>query len=281
MSDVKGKGFADGSIETAGKIDDIYSLLTPMDTVYRLINRYGGRQAATIDDLMALTELFDTDWIISAGLDFGDPYAVRGLARTIVIVTAKGLPGSKSNPQQYLTLPTAPKYLYCLLVVEEISDHSGDTVKRILEEANDEYEGIDTLCSERYGAWDMEVWCTERDMEFQPIFPTYDRQRDGFKQVLEAAREGRLKCPPIAVSGSKKDDVRDEEMGAFEHDADKKWFGSIEKFEKYGIQDDFMFALVWAIYGPRLLGVDDFRIRRGVENLGFFIPNRDLHATYA
>jgi hypothetical protein len=281
MTDVEGKGFADGSEETAGKIDQVYSLLTPVETVYRLTDRYGHRRPASIDDLMNMTNLFDTDWVISAGLDYGDPYAVRGLARTIVVVIAKGLPGSKSNPHIHLALQTAPKYLYSLLVVEEIPDHSGDTVKKILEEANEEYDGIDVLCSERYGAWDMEKWCEDRDVEFQPIFPTYDRQRDAFKQVLEAAREGRLKCPPLSVPGSKKEDIRDEEMGVFEHDQEKKWFGSIEKFEKYGIQDDFMFALGWGIYGPRLKGIDDFRIRRGAESFGFFIPNRNLHASYA
>ena len=281
MTDVEGKGFADGAVETENAIQSIYDLLTPLEDIYRLTDKYGGRRAASIEELMAMSDLFDTDWIVSAGIDFGDPYAVRGLARTIAIVIAKGLPGSKSNPHLYLTQLTAPKYLYCLLVVEEISDHSGDTVKAIFEEAHDEYNGIDVICSERYGAWDMEVWCDERDIVFQPIFPTYDRQRDAYKQVLEAAREGRMKCPPLALPGSKKEDIRDEEMGAFEHDAEKKWFGSIEKFEKYGIQDDFMFALGWGMYGPRLLGIDDFRIRKGGEHFGLFIPNKDLHASYA
>jgi len=280
MTDTAGKGFADGALETEEKIQNIYDSLTPIDTVYLLKNRYGGSNRATIDDLMALGNIFDTDWLISAGLDFGDPYAVRGLARTLTIVLAKGLPGSRSNPHLYLTAETAPKYLYCLLVVENVDNHSGDTVKSILEEAHTEYDGIDVVCSERYGAWDMEVWCEERSIEFQPIFPTYDRQRDGFKQVLEAAREGRVKCPTLAVAGSKKEDIRDEEMGVFEHDAEKRWFGSIEKFEKYGIQDDFMFSLCWAFYGPRMKGVDDFRIRKGIESFGLFIENKDLHATY-
>ena len=281
MNDTRGKGFADGALETDGKIQSIYDQMNPMDAVYKLTNRYGGSRAASIEDLLHLGMIFDTDWLITGGLDFGDPYAVRGLARTIVIVAAKGLPGSKSNPSLYLTSLTAPKYLYCLLVVEKIEDHSGDRVKAILEEANTEYDGIDVLCSERYGAWDMENWCEERDIEFQPIFPTYDRQRDGFKQVLEATREGRLKCPVLAVSGSKKEDIRDEEMGTFEHDAEKRWFGSIEKFEKYGIQDDFMFSLCWSFYGARLKGVDDFRIRKGMENFGLFIENKDLHAAYS
>jgi hypothetical protein len=281
MADASGKGFADGAIETAAKIDALYERLTPMDTIYRLTDRYGRRRPCTIEDLKHLSELFDTDWVVTGGLDFGDPYAVRGLARTITVIAAKGLPGSRSNPHLYLSLQTAPAYLYCLLDVAKVDDHNSDAVKRILEAGNEEYDGIDVLCSERYGAWDMENWCEERDIEFQPIFPTYDRQRDGFKKVLEATKGGLLKCPVLAISGSKKEDIRDEEMGTFEHDADKRWFGSIEKFEKYGIQDDFMFALCWSFYGARMKGVDDFRDRKGVESFGFFIENKDLHGTYA
>ena len=70
-------------------------------------------------------------------------------------------------------------------------------------------------------------------------------------------------------------------MGAFDHDSEKRWFGSIEKFEKYGIQDDFMFALGWAFYGARLKGIDDFRIRKAISNFGIFIENRNLLGTYA
>jgi len=281
MSDVKGKGFADGSEETAGKIDSIYSLLTPLDGYYRLVDRYGAPRNASMENLITMSELFDTDWLIGAGLDFGDPYAVRGLARTINVVIAKGLPGSRSNPHIYLASPTAPKYIYLVLVLVEIKDHSTNVAKQVLEAAHLEYDGIDVICSERYGAWDMETWSAERDIEFQPIFPTYDRQRDGFKEVLTATKEGRFKCPSIAVPGSKKEDIREEEMGAFQHDADKRWFGSTEKFEKYGIQDDFMFALCWGFYGMRLKGIDDFRARSGHKNFGFFIENKDLVGSYA
>jgi len=281
MTDASGKGFADGGEETAGKIDNIYQLLKTVESVYSLRTKYGSPKAATIEDLHRLSELFDTDWVVGAGLDFGDPYAVRGLARTIVIIAAKGLPGSKSNPHMYFDVLTAPKYLYCLLTVQLVEDHSGDTVKAILEEGNDEYDGIDVICSERYGSWDMEKWCEERDIEFQPIFPTYDRQRDAFKKVLEATREGLLKCPPLAVPGSKKEDIRDEEMEVFEHDAEKRWFGSIEKWEKYGVQDDFMFSLGWCFYGLRMKSIEDFRIRKGMQGFGIFIPNKDLVASYA
>ena len=93
--------------------------------------------------------------------------------------------------------------------------------------------------------------------------------------------EGRFKCPELVIPGSKKDDIRDEEMEAFDHDSEKRWFGSIEKFEKYGIQDDFMFALGWSFYGARLKGIDDFRIRKQISNFGMFVRNPELVGTYA
>ena len=281
MTDIKGKGFADAGEETAGKIDEIYQRLVPVSGTYRLSDRYGQPKIATMEDLVILSNMFDTDWVLGAGTDYGDPYAVRGLARTIAMVVAKGLPGSRSRPLEVLLTPeTAPKYIYVMLLVFNVEDHSGDVVKGLFEEAHEEFGGLDVMCSERYGAWDMEKWCEERDIEFLPIFPTYDRQRDAFKQVLEAAREGRFKCPELAIPGSKKEDIRDEEMEAFDHDSEKRWFGSIEKFEKYGIQDDFMFALGWTFYGAKLKGIDDFRIRKAISNFGMFVQNKDLVGTY-
>jgi hypothetical protein len=282
MTDIKGKGFADAGEETAGKIDDIYRRLVPVSGTYRLSDKYGQTKIATMKDLITLSDMFDTDWVLGAGTDYGDPYAVRGLARTIAMVVAKGLPGSRSRPFEVLLTPeTAPKYLYVMLLVFNVEDHSGDVVKQLFEEAHEEFGGLDVMCSERYGAWDMEKWCEERDIEFLPIFPTYDRQRDAFKQVLEATKEGRFKCPELAIPGSKKEDIRDEEMEAFDHDSEKRWFGSIEKFEKYGIQDDFMFALGWAFYGAKLKGIDDFRIRKAISNFGMFVHNKDLVGNYA
>jgi len=276
----KGKSFADGVIETQTKIDALMDKMVPLDTIYSLKNVFNENTRATIKDLEGLGNLLDTDWAILAGLDFGDPLAVRGLARTVVTFTAKGLPRSRST-QFTFSDETAPKYVYFKLHVAMISDHSMDKTKEILETMHDEFDGIDTLCGERYRMWDMENWCKDRGIGFEPIYPNYERQKEALKELLIAVNEGRWKCPELAIKGSKKDDIRDEEMEVFTHDMDKKWFGSVEKFEKYGIQDDFIFADAWGLYGGRLMGVDDFRARGGKLFFGAYVPEKGLLGNYA
>ena len=68
---------------------------------------------------------------------------------------------------------------------------------------------------------------------------------------------------------------------AFNHDAEKRWFGSVEKMEKYGIQDDFIFSLGWNLYGARNMSVDDFRYRKTISSFGTLYPNKDLLGHYA
>jgi hypothetical protein len=203
-----------------------------------------------------------------------------------MVVVAKGLAGSRTDP--YLGYSTAPKYLYFVLHVVNAADHSLDAIKKELEEAGNEFDGLDTLCSERYGAWDVQGWCDERDIKFEPVFPTYDRQKEAFKEVLISVKEGRFKSPPTKIHGSKKEDITREEFTAFNHvlkvtdqGNERGWFGSVEKFEKYGIQDDFMFALGWCMYGGRHLSTDDFRIRKASSDFGYFVQNMDTVGKYA
>ena len=156
-----------------------------------------------------------------------------------------------------------------------------DTTKEVIDAVHEEFDGLDMVCGERYRMWDMENWCTDRDIGFDPVYPNYERQKESFKELLLAINEGRWKCPPLAITGSKKDDVRDEEMEVFTHDMDKKWFGSREKLEKYGIQDDFIFSAGWNIYGGRMLGVDTFRARNKKAFFGSFTAQEGLLGNYA
>jgi len=278
---VEEQGFADGVMETEEKITDIYSRFRMLDTVYSLKDGFNGTRMTTMNDLEELSNLFDTDWAILAGADFGDPLAVRGLARTIITIVAKGLPGSRSRPFTFLDEDTAPKYIYFTLYVALIKNHSADIAKEILEEVHEEFDGIDVFCGERYRLENFEEWCKDRDITFEAVYPNYERQKEAFKELLLSVKEGRWKCPPLAIPGSKKEDVRDEEMEVFDHHLDQKWFGSGEKMEKYGIQDDFVFSSAWTIYGGKTFGVDVFRPRGKVIFFGSFMPQTGLLGDYA
>ena len=72
-------------------------------------------------------------------------------------------------------------------------------------------------------------------------------------------------------SSFKQDDILKEEASVFDHDSDKHWFGSPQKMEKYGIQDDAMYSLGWGLYGAKLLMVDDFRARNPTVDFGLFV----------
>jgi len=253
----------------AKRLGDIIDCFEPVDTLYTLSDGQGRPKAATLDDLMFLGERFDTDWVILAGTDFGDPYSTASNARTIGVVLAKGLPGSKSDPSLYLRTPTAPQYIYFLLVLSVSSEHSINTIKESMEYAHNEFLGIDSLCSEHYGAWDIGQWSEDREIPFTPIHPNYEKQKDCFKALLECGKEGRIKFPSkIGIPGSKSNNILIEELEEFDHDVDLKWFGSTEKSERYGIQDDVVYAIGWGLYGGRMLGVDDFRIRVRKRSFG-------------
>ena len=279
LGDLKGRGLDDRKrrIENASfKVDEFNSRLKPVADVYTL-GIHSTPMMATFQDLDRLSTMFDTNFAVLSGVDFGDPYALSSPARTILVIMAKGLPGSKTQAHRFIA---DPKYVYFVLRVVEIPKHDHNMVKRELDAAHVEYMGIDTFCSERFGAWDIQSWCEERNIKFEPIYPTYDRQREAFKAVLEVVRDGRYKCPPTLIPGIKKEDILQEEFAMFNHDSQKKWFGSTEKGEKFGVQDDFMFANAWCMYGGRSLGMNDFRIRRGTLNFGMFIPGSGLIGEY-
>jgi len=273
------KGFHDGVVETDKKISAITCRYKKVDDVYSLKDEFGNTKPATVDDLKKLGDLLNTDWCILGGLDMGDPMAVRGLARTVVSVMAKGLPGSRGRVRP-IGEGESPKYVYFILHLEVVPGHSIDRIKDIFEQCHSDYDGIDVICSERYGAWDMVTWCEERKIEFEPIFPNYDRQREAFKEYYTVLSEGRLKCPTIAEGGSKSEDIYREELRKFDHDPAKRWFGSPEKFEKYGVQDDSIYSTAWCMYGGRLKNPDDFRPRDAKPFFGLFIPDNSLIGNY-
>jgi len=250
-----------------------------VDDLYVLKDNYSQPMKVPNFKLNELGDKFMTDWAVLAGLDMADPYAIRGKARSIITIVAKGLPGSRGN--EYLSATISPKYIYFLLMLAVAPKNSIDNIKDLLEEADAEYQGIDTLCSERYGVWDMEAWSVEKSIKFEPVFPNYERQREAFKEYYVAFKEGRYKAPTVYVPGSKNRDIFREEHENFDHDSETKWFGSSEKNETHGIQDDTVFSGMWTIFGGRLLTAADFRPRLITnESFGYFEENRNLIGNY-
>ena len=280
MDDSLEKGFNDNVEEQAVKISEINTRFRQVEELYIIGYDYVLSPGATLYDLQRMSDVFDTDWALLGGLDFADPMAVRKQARTLYTLIAKGLVSSRSNPYLIETENAALKFIYLLIRLVNATDHTINYIKEIIDEDHTQLAGIDSLCCERYGSWDLITWCEDRDIAFEPIAPVYNRQREAFKEFYTVMNEGRFKCPPVGVPGSRKEDIFVEEAELFDHDPDKKWFGSNEKEEKGGIQDDVMYSIGWTIYGGRLLGPADFRARNLKLDFGTFLPEKTLLGNY-
>ena len=244
--------------------------LIPVEDVYTLNDGSLHPRMADISELERLGKLYDTDWAILSGIDRADPLKIdkmRG-AKTIVTIVAKGLPNSKSNPDLYFEDSEIQKYMYFLIHLKHVESNELDHIKEVIKSAIDEYDGVDSLCSERWGMWDVGKWCESNEIIFSPYSPTYDTQRSMFTELYTLFKTGLIKTPHIFVPGVKGDDLFVEEATMFDHNPFKKSYGSPEKGEKFGVQDDMMFALAHCISGGKMLGLDDFRPRRDVMYFG-------------
>lgn len=260
------------------KLEDLTAVSTKIekslvktDTIYQLKAPFGNVHMATSEDLRHLGDLFDTEWSILCGIDRADPMkgSERG-ARTIFTCVAKGLPGSRNKPP-FFDYGSVPKYIYFLLHLVSVYRHTLEDIKELILECNTEYDGVDNICGERWGIWDLVPWSEDNGIGFEAVSPTYDRQKEAFSELHIAMSEGRFKTPDIPVPGSESENILKEELKKFMHNLDKKWFGSPEKNEKKGVQDDALYSLAWGIWGGRRLGVQDFRPRGKELWFGTFV----------
>jgi hypothetical protein len=261
-------------------IESVKKRVMPLEEVYSLRDCSGVPQKATLNDLEKIGNLLDTKWAVLGSIDRADPLkATNKGARTIFTCMAKGLPGSGSHP--FIDDgKTIPNYIYFMLHFDNVLDHSLESLKAIITECHEEYGGIDRLCGERWGIWDLVPWCEDKEIPFETVFPTYEKQRAAFSELYILASGCRFKCPPLGVMGSKEEDLFREEASIFFHDTDKKWFGSPEKKDNNGVQDDSLFSIGWCIYGGRELNVNDFRERRNTSFFGTMIKERNSLGSY-
>lgn len=243
----------------------------------------GISKIATSKELRNLSELYRTDWCILTALDRADPLkGIYSKARTIGGAVAKGLPGSWDNQIAYLSNQNKiPKYIYVVIALEHIVNSTLDDIKSFFKEVILEYNNIDSFCSERWGVWDMVSWLEEEDVTKEIIQPTYERQRAMFNELYMTYKHGRLKTPKTGVTGSRMNDILEEEALVFKHNPSKKWYGSPEKSDRHGVQDDAIMTLALAIYGGRNLSYLDFREIQQSTYFGEMKSNaRELYGSY-
>lgn len=233
-----------------------------IDSIYSL-EKEGVPSFCSLDELKKLSNLYNTNWAIGASVDRADPLKkTNDGARSIVTITAKGLYNSRTmDAQRILDIEKNPLYIYIVLYIAHVPSSDIELIKEEILKGVDEYDGVDILCSERWGMWDMKSWCDSQGIIFDPIYPTYSIQRDAFREVFTVLSQGRVKCAVVHVPGSKGPDILREEMELFTHDTEKKWYGSPQKNDPMGIQDDAMYSFAYSIYGMRNISVLDFRER--------------------
>lgn len=256
---------AAGFVDNRSVIDAAQSGLWPIP--YSLEDNFQPT-SADISDLQNLSEIYDTEWGLGVGLDLADPLkddTTKG-ARTILSLIAKGLPGSRSDPDLHLKIKESgksPKYLYFLLHLQHIESNEIADIKFSLDLLLGNFGHLNTLCCERWGAADLRFFCDENLVQLELISPTYERQRAGFNPMYTAIKTGYFKSPKTVIAGSKLEDILEEEMIAFRHDVTKKWYGSLTKKQSAGVQDDTMFSICWGFYGVRELTPEDFEAHSG------------------
>jgi len=258
--------------------------LIPVEKLYSLSTEYQQPRMCSASELAEIGEMLNTDFSICVGVDRADPMKknITQGAKTILTVLAKCLPGSRLNPLQYMNdLNSVPEYMYFLLHLAHVQHSDMETIKSELENVIVEYDGVDSLCAERWGMWDIGTWCEDNGIYFEPVSPSYTIQKAAFSELYNVVYKGRFKAPGLVVAGNKMDNILKEEMLLFDHDPQKKFYGSPEKGQNYGVQDDCMFSLGWTLYGGRFLSIEDFRKRNSDVPLGTWIKNTDLVGDYS
>lgn len=272
------------TVRDSTKVIETERRLWPVESIYTLRTPQNQPVMAEPRSLEDLTNLYDTHWAVIGALDRADPMKKKTSARTIVACVIKGLPGSRGNPYISAT-GDAPAYIYFVIHLFSVDDHSIEGIKNQFQELHDTFGGLDMIGGERWGAWDLAPWCEDRGIKLDLWVATYDRQKAMFSEFFTAANTGRFKIPPVAVPGYQKEDIFEEEADVFDHEpplAGRKtgFFGSPNKNSKEGPQDDAIFTIGGAIYAGRVLSSVDFRERKGAINFGTFFPAEGLLGDY-
>jgi hypothetical protein len=233
-------------------------------------------------ELAALGYKLNTDWCIGVGIDRSDPMSIRSGAQTILTCVAKGLPGSRSNPNQFMVgldgEIKSPNYIYVLCGFYHSIINSAADIQETINLWNTEYNGIEGFASDKYGMQDLPGWLISQAIIDRPeIFQfSYQIQRQVFMMLYQSFKAGMFKKPRVLVNGVNEEDMLNEQLKHFCHTFNGKTgtFGSDEKSKnRLGVQDDAVDSLALAMYSLRMKGLEHFKPLTTDNFFGVFIPN--------
>lgn len=240
--------------EIITEIEKIKQSFTHVDSLYKM--------PATLNDLNRIKDMVKSDFIITIGLDRGEPDAASS-SRTIFTVVAKARYGKiEANATEDIT-----KWIYFLLDFRVIEDPSDKAIENLILEMSTKYVWVDNVCLEGWATKDIEIWCNENGFVVERMMATQGNQKASFPKFYTLCYEGLFKSPMIpyyAVDGNVinsygDNDILREEMSVFEHGMRPnkvtgnmvEWFGSPQKFKAKGVKDDAVYSTNWAIFGGR------------------------------
>ena len=139
---------------------------------------------------------------------------------------------------------------YYVLACDEIMFSRASGIRKAFKRYYDDF-GMKSAAIESYNAQDVAAWASEQPFDSETIHPTLERKSNAFTAVFNAAREGRLHIAPRFQKLL-------DEMATFEYQLES---GGTAKFHHAkGFHDDYVDALVWAIYSLRDYELNPFEL---------------------
>lgn len=224
------------------EIISIEKRLTPVTALYKI--------PALDETLDKISQYYGgCSFVVGVGLDRALRLS-KGPARTVMTCVARAV--------------VTPEISYYFLLDIFIPTESTLTAlaDRFLE-WNTRYGWIDKVAIESYSGEDFHEWVSDKALSAELVSPTYSKQKPMFFSLGNIIKHGYLKIPPVPYytdeksnlfkGFSNKDDVLRDEFFMFNYvttgvtESTGK-FGSPEKHKRYGVQDDCVYSLAWAIY---------------------------------
>lgn len=189
------------------------------------------------------------------------PLSVKAVANGRAYATGAGLDraygfsfhGDKTVTCAVMKLVENEEEHFYVLASDDVKFSSAAGIKKNLTRYRADFE-MSRAALESYNVQDIQAWAEEQPFDAETVWATAERQSNVFTAFYNAASESRLHIHP-------KFKKLLEEMGTFEYRLEASNGKTIAKFEHAkGCNDDFVYALAWAIYALREVELNPYEL---------------------